>query len=111
MSLSLLNASALDKPMEDPHSSEHLIALQQLQEQLDSSKKQLTIKDQQLLEKDKKVRGQGYRKVTIETHKDQQLLEKNRKVRGQDYRKVTIENHNERPAAAKGGQKDKGSRL
>ncbi|XP_011413933.1 protein FAM76A isoform X2 [Magallana gigas] len=55
MSLSLLNASALDKPVEDPHSSEHLIALQQLQEQLDSSKKQLQLKDQQLLERDKKI--------------------------------------------------------
>lgn len=60
MSLSLLNASALDKPVEDPHSSEHLIALQQLQEQLDSSKKQLQLKDQQLLERDKKVKCNCY---------------------------------------------------
>lgn len=60
MSLSLLNASALDKPVEDPHSSEHLIALQQLQEQLDSSKKQLQLKDQQLLERDKKVKCNRY---------------------------------------------------
>ncbi|KAK3097859.1 hypothetical protein FSP39_013894 [Pinctada imbricata] len=53
-SLSLLNTSAPDRS-DDPHSSEHLIALQQLQEQLDATKKQLTSKDQQLLEKDKKI--------------------------------------------------------
>ncbi|XP_048769262.1 protein FAM76B-like isoform X2 [Ostrea edulis] len=55
MSLSLLNTSAMEKTMEDPHSSEHLIALQQLQEQLDAAKKQLQTKDQHLLEKDKKI--------------------------------------------------------
>ncbi|XP_061171153.1 protein FAM76B-like [Saccostrea echinata] len=55
MSLSILNTSAMEKTVEDPHSSEHLIALQQLQEQLDAAKKQIQNRDQQLLEKDKKI--------------------------------------------------------
>jgi hypothetical protein len=55
--LSGLNMSSLtDKPTEDPHSSEHLIALQLLQEQMEGLKKQLQQKEQQLLEKEKKVK-------------------------------------------------------
>ena len=52
--LSILSTGASDRS-DDPHSSEHLIALQQLQEHLDQTKKQVQSKDQQMLEKDKKV--------------------------------------------------------
>lgn len=41
--------------MLDPNSSDHLIAMTQLQEQLEATKKQVSTKEQQLLEKDKKV--------------------------------------------------------
>ena len=51
---SLLNT---EKTVDDPHSSEHLIALQQLQQQLDAARKQIQDKDQQLREKEKKVCG------------------------------------------------------
>ncbi|XP_033739826.1 protein FAM76B-like isoform X2 [Pecten maximus] len=54
-SLSMLNASSATDKVDDPHSSEHLIALQQLQDQLDATRKQLQAKDQQLLEKDKQI--------------------------------------------------------
>ena len=39
----------------DPNSSEHIIAINRLQDQLEAMKKQLQSKDQQLMEKDKKV--------------------------------------------------------
>ena len=39
----------------DPNSSEHIIAINRLQDQLEGMKKQLQAKDQQLMEKDKKV--------------------------------------------------------
>lgn len=48
-------SSLTDRPTEDPHSSEHLIALQLLQEQMEGLKKTLQQKEQQLLEKEKKV--------------------------------------------------------
>lgn len=46
---------ATEKSPVDPNSSEHIIAINRLQEQLDNLKKQLSLKDQQLLEKEKKV--------------------------------------------------------
>lgn len=46
---------AQEKSPVDPNSSEHIIAINRLQEQLDNLKKQLSQKDQQLLEKEKKV--------------------------------------------------------
>ena len=46
---------AQEKSPVDPNSSEHIIAINRLQEQLDNLKRQLQSKDQQLLEKDKKV--------------------------------------------------------
>lgn len=46
---------ATEKSPVDPNSSEHIIAINRLQEQLDNLKKQLSMKDQQLLEKEKKV--------------------------------------------------------
>lgn len=52
---SLSGINMTDKPSEDPHSSEHLIALQQLQEQMEGLKRQLQQKEQQLLEKEKKL--------------------------------------------------------
>lgn len=55
MSMSILNTSSATDKVDDPHSSEHLIALQQVQDQLESMRKQLLAKDQQLLEKDKQV--------------------------------------------------------
>ncbi|VDI78506.1 Hypothetical predicted protein [Mytilus galloprovincialis] len=55
-SITGLNMSSLtDRPTEDPHSSEHLIALQLLQEQMEGLKKTLQQKEQQLLEKEKKL--------------------------------------------------------
>lgn len=47
---------ATEKSPVDPNSSEHIIAINRLQEQLDNLKKQLSQKDQLLLEKEKKVR-------------------------------------------------------
>ncbi|XP_045196648.2 protein FAM76B-like [Mercenaria mercenaria] len=46
---------ATEKSPVDPNSSEHIIAINRLQEQLDNLKKQLSLKDQQLLEKEKKM--------------------------------------------------------
>lgn len=46
---------ATEKSPVDPNSSEHIIAINRLQEQLDNLKKQLSMKDQQLLEKEKKM--------------------------------------------------------
>lgn len=46
---------ATEKSPVDPNSSEHIIAINRLQEQLDNLKKQLSSKDQQLLEKEKRV--------------------------------------------------------
>lgn len=63
MSMSILNTSSATDKVDDPHSSEHLIALQQVQDQLESMRKQLLAKDQQLLEKDKQInelRAQQY---------------------------------------------------
>ncbi|XP_060555112.1 protein FAM76B-like [Ruditapes philippinarum] len=45
---------ATEKSPVDPNSSEHIIAINRLQEQLDNLKKQLSLKDQQLLEKRKR---------------------------------------------------------
>ena len=46
---------ATEKSPVDPNSSEHIIAINRLQDQLEALKKQLQSKDQQLMEKDKKV--------------------------------------------------------
>ena len=46
---------ATEKSPVDPNSSEHIIAINRLQDQLEAMKKQLQSKDQQLMEKDKKV--------------------------------------------------------
>lgn len=51
---------ATEKSPVDPNSSEHIIAINRLQEQLDNLKKQLSQKDQLLLEKEKKVRVDGF---------------------------------------------------
>ncbi|XP_021362780.1 protein FAM76B-like isoform X3 [Mizuhopecten yessoensis] len=62
-SLSMLNASSATDKVDDPHSSEHLIALQQLQDQMETMRKQLQAKDQQLMEKDKlinELKAQAY---------------------------------------------------
>ncbi|KAL3884056.1 hypothetical protein ACJMK2_030279 [Sinanodonta woodiana] len=54
-SLTISSVIAMDKSPVDPNSSEHVIAITQLQEQLEILKKQLQAKDAQLLEKDKKI--------------------------------------------------------
>ena len=54
---------AQEKSPVDPNSSEHIIAINRLQEQLNNLKKQLSQKDQQLLEKEKKV---GYISTNID---------------------------------------------
>ena len=48
---------ATEKSPVDPNSSEHIIAINRLQEQVDNLKRSLSGKDQQLLEKEKKVAG------------------------------------------------------
>ena len=56
---------ATEKSPVDPNSSEHIIAINRLQEQLDNLKKQLSLKDQQLLEKEKKVNTLLYSIYTV----------------------------------------------
>ncbi|KAL5010233.1 hypothetical protein ScPMuIL_012538 [Solemya velum] len=50
-----IGLTTMEKNILDPNSSDHLIAMTQLQEQLEATKKQVTSKEQQLLEKDKKI--------------------------------------------------------
>lgn len=53
---SSLNLSFADAALMDPNSSDHVIAIQKLHDQIEANKKQLLAKDMQLKEKELKVK-------------------------------------------------------
>lgn len=56
LSHSSLNLSFADAALMDPNSSDHVIAIQKLHDQIEANKKQLLAKDMQLKEKELKVK-------------------------------------------------------
>ena len=66
----------------DPNSSEHIIAINRLQDQLEAMKKQLQSKDQQLMEKEKKVK----KKVIQKTQGKKKVIQKIQNFLSNNYR-------------------------
>ena len=73
---------ATEKSPVDPNSSEHIIAINRLQDQLEAMKKQLQSKDQQLMEKEKKVK----KKVIQKTQGKKKVIQKIQNFLSNNYR-------------------------
>lgn len=68
----------------DPNSSDHVIAMTQLKETIASLQRKLTMKDKELLEKDKMVRGFGF---SCSSGANNRALFPDYRIEGEEFRR------------------------